>query len=53
MEGISDALCDPAYATSVGLLAWGVNHERSSNWTRWTFGLALKRMAARLKSLFS
>jgi len=53
MEGISDALCDPAYATSVGLLAWGVNHERSSNWTRWTFGLALKRMASRLKSLFS
>lgn len=53
MEGISDALCDPAYATSVGLLAWGANHERSSNWTRWTFGLALKRMASRLKSLFS
>ncbi|NQT05219.1 MAG: cell division protein FtsA [Dehalococcoidia bacterium] len=53
MEGISDALCDPAYATSVGLLAWGVNHERSSNWTRWTFGLALRRMASRLKSLFN
>ncbi|KPK24208.1 MAG: cell division protein FtsA [Dehalococcoidia bacterium SG8_51_3] len=53
MEGISDALCDPAYATSVGLLAWGVNHERSSNWSRWTFGLALRRMASRLKSLFS
>ncbi len=53
MEGISDALCDPAYSTSVGLLAWGANHERSSNWTRWTFGLALKRMASRLKSLFS
>ena len=53
MEGISDALCDPAYATSVGLLAWGVSHERSSNWTRWNFGSALKRMAFRLKSLFS
>ncbi len=53
MEGISDALCDPAYATSVGLLAWGVSHERSSNWTRWNFGSALKRLAFRMKSLFS
>jgi cell division protein FtsA len=53
MEGISDALCDLAYATSVGLLAWGVNHERSSNWSRWTFGSALRRLAFRLKSLFS
>jgi cell division protein FtsA len=53
MEGISDALCDPAYATSVGLLAWGVNHERSSTWSRWTFGSALRRLAFRLKSLFS
>ena len=53
MEGISDALCDPSYATSVGLLAWGVSHERSSNWTRWNLGSALKRLAFRMKSLFS
>ncbi len=53
MEGISDALCDPAYATSVGLLAWGVNHERSQNWTRWSFGSAVRRLAFRLKNLFS
>ena len=53
MDGISDALCDPAYATSVGLLAWGVNHEHSSNWTRWTFGSAVRRLASRLKSLFN
>ena len=52
MEGISDALCDPAYATSVGLLAWGVNHERSQNWTRWSFGSAVRRIAFRLKKLF-
>jgi len=53
MEGISDVLCDPAYATSVGLLTWGINHERSQNWTRWNFGSAIRRMASRLKSLFS
>ena len=52
MEGISDALCDPAYATSVGLLAWGVNHERSQSWTRWSFGSAVRRVAFRLKKLF-
>ncbi|MBU2536407.1 MAG: cell division protein FtsA [Chloroflexota bacterium] len=52
MEGISDALCDPAYATSVGLLAWGVNHERNQSWTRWSFGSAVRRLAFRLKKLF-
>ena len=52
MEGISDALCDPAYATSVGLLAWGVNHERSQSWTRWSFGSAVRHLVFRLKKLF-
>jgi len=53
MEGISDVLRDPAYSTSVGLLAWGINHECSQNWTRWNFGSAVRRMASRLKSLFN
>jgi cell division protein FtsA len=53
MEGISDALCDPAYATSVGLLAWGVNHEHGQSWTRWNFGSAVRRLALRLKKLFN
>ena len=52
MEGISDALCDPAYATSVGLLAWGASHERSQSWTRWSFGSAVRRLAFQLKKLF-
>jgi len=53
MAGISEVLCDPAYATSVGLLMWGVNHhERSQNWTRWSFGSAVRRMALKLKGLF-
>ncbi len=52
MEGIADVLCDPSYATSVGLLLWGIKHERSPNWTRWNFGSAIRRMALRLKGLF-
>lgn len=52
MEGIADVLCDPSYATSVGLLMWGINHEGSQNWSRWNFGSAIRRMALRLKGLF-
>ncbi len=53
MEGISDALCNPAYATSVGLLTWGVNHERGQGLGRWSLGSAIRRLAFRLKKLFS
>jgi cell division protein FtsA len=53
MEGISDVLCNPAYATSVGLLMWGIKHEGSQGWSRWNFGSAVRRLAHRLKSLFS
>jgi len=52
MEGIADVLCDPAYATSVGLLMWGIKHERGPNWTRWNFGSAVRHMVLRLKKLF-
>ncbi|MBM4448058.1 MAG: cell division protein FtsA [Chloroflexi bacterium] len=52
MEGIADVLCDPAYATSVGLLMWGINHEGSQSWARWSFGSAIRHLALRLKSLF-
>jgi cell division protein FtsA len=50
--GINDALRDPAYATSVGLLIWGAKNEASPNWRggRWTAGL--KRLASQLKNLF-
>jgi cell division protein FtsA len=52
MEGIADTLCDPAYATSVGLLIWGAKHEGSQNWQPWKLGSALRRLAFRLKNLF-
>jgi cell division protein FtsA len=52
MEGISDVLCNPAYATSVGLLMWGLKHEGTQRWSRWNFGSAVRRLANRLKNLF-
>jgi cell division protein FtsA len=52
MDGISDSLCDPAYATSVGLLAWGVKHEGQQR-SRWNFGSAVRKLAFSLKRLFS
>jgi len=52
MEGISDVLCNPAYATSVGLLMWGIKHEGNQRWSRWSLGSAIRRLAGRLKSLF-
>ncbi len=52
MEGITDILCDPAYATSVGLLLWAAKNEGKQNWQSWGFGAALRRLAFRLRSLF-
>jgi cell division protein FtsA len=34
MYGIGDALHDPAYATSVGLLLWGARHREMQTWKR-------------------
>ncbi len=52
MHGIGDSLCDPAYATSVGLLLWGAKHEGKQNWQSRGFGSALRRLAFRIKGLF-
>jgi cell division protein FtsA len=52
MEGIADALCDPAYATSVGLLLWGAKNEGKQNWRPWNLGSAIRRLAFRIKNLF-
>jgi hypothetical protein len=34
LQGLTDALADPAYATSVGLLQWAVNEAEASSWHR-------------------
>jgi len=32
LYGVSDVLCDPAYATSVGLLLWKIRNKGTQNW---------------------
>ncbi len=49
VPGISDTLRDPAHATSVGLLLWGLKNEGKPTWkTRGPF----RRFVSRIKSLF-
>jgi len=50
--GIGDVLRDPAYATSVGLLLWGVKYEGKRSWKSNLFGGALRRLATNLRRLF-
>jgi len=50
MCGITDTLRDPAYATSVGLLMWGVKHEGRQGWKSPGF---MRRFVSRIRSLFS
>jgi len=51
MYGITDSLQNPAYATGVGLLLWGVKHSEAQAWPR-GLGSGLKQMARRLLKLF-
>jgi len=52
MYGITDALRDPAYATSVGLLMWGAKHESTQTWRPRGFGAALRRLVFRIRNPF-
>ena len=52
MSGITDTLCDPAYATSVGLLLWGAKHEGGQSWQQWGLSSTLRRLAYRIRKLF-
>jgi cell division protein FtsA len=54
VPGISDALCDPAYATSVGLLLWGAKYRKSpQNWKPFKFNLGLRRLVLQFRSMFA
>lgn len=53
VNGITDALRDPAYATSVGLLLWGAKNRGTSRWRRVGFGGFLRSLAFRIRNLFS
>ena len=50
--GISDALRDPAYATSVGLLLWGAKHQNMKRWKFRGLGTTWRHVMFRLKDLF-
>jgi len=52
MYGITETLCDPAYATSVGLLLWGAKHEGKQMWPTRGFGSGWRRLISRLTNLF-
>jgi len=52
IEGITDTLYDPAYATSVGLLLWAAKHEGRQNWQPWGLNTILRRLAFRIRKLF-
>jgi cell division protein FtsA len=52
VQGITDALRDPAYATSVGLLLWGARHESAQSWRTRSFGSSLRRLMFRVRDLF-
>jgi len=52
MEGITDALRDPAYATSVGLLIWGAKHHGKQAPKLRGFSANWRRLFFRLKDLF-
>lgn len=49
MQGITDILRDPAYATSVGLLLWGAKYQGKQTWK--SRGL-LRRLISRIRHLF-
>jgi cell division protein FtsA len=52
ISGITDALRDPAYATSVGLLLWGAKNESRRRWKGNWFGSRLRKLAFRIRKLF-
>ena len=52
IDGIADALRDPAYATSVGLLLWGAKHEGKQNGEYGGLGANFRRLVSRLTRLF-
>jgi cell division protein FtsA len=53
IHGITDALRDPAYATSVGLLLWGAKNQGRRKWNNGGgfFG-RIKNLLSGFKNLF-
>ncbi|MBI4181112.1 MAG: cell division protein FtsA [Chloroflexi bacterium] len=52
LPGITDTLRDPAYATSAGLLLWGLKHEGKRNWKPSGLATSWQHLFSRIKDLF-
>jgi cell division protein FtsA len=52
INGISDQLNDPAYATAVGLLLWGMKPNSNGNAKQNFFGDGLVNLMSRIRGLF-
>jgi len=52
MYGISDVLNNPAYATSVGLLLWGLKPKNTQTWKSRKVGVGIRYLISRIKNLF-
>lgn len=50
--GLDDALTDPRYATSVGLMLWAAKNRSTGEWRSPTISSALRNLAGRLRKLF-
>ncbi len=52
VTGITDAVCDPAYATSVGLLLWGARNRGNRRWNSGWFSSRVRKLAFSIMKLF-
>lgn len=50
--GISDILHNPAYATSVGLLLWGMKPRSATNWRSRSLAGGFRNLVSRIRGLF-
>jgi len=50
--GISDMLHDPAYATSVGLLLWGMKPKNAPNWRSRSLSGSFRSLVSRVRDMF-
>ncbi|MBI2868901.1 MAG: cell division protein FtsA [Chloroflexi bacterium] len=53
IQGLTDALSDPAYSTGVGLLLWGARHESAPAEAGTGFNSTLRQTVTRIKRLFN
>ena len=52
ISGITDTLHNPAYATGVGLLLWGMKPKGTQTWKSYRFGAGMRHFVSRIKKLF-